>query len=52
VLPTLGLSDIPKEITFVDRDTKMIGNVKVHFYDQPTNGLSYFRMKANLKKLP
>lgn len=52
MLPTLGLSDIPKEIAFVDRETKMIGNVKVHFFDQPTNGLSYFRMKANLKKLP
>lgn len=30
----------------------MIGNVKVHYYDQPTNGLTYIRIKANLKKLP
>lgn len=30
----------------------MIGNVKVHFYDQPTNGISYVRIKANLKNLP
>jgi len=30
----------------------MIGRVKVHFYDQPTNGISYVRLKANLKNLP
>lgn len=30
----------------------MIGNVKVKFYDQPTNGISYVRIKANLKNLP
>lgn len=52
VLPTLSLSDIPKEITYIDRQTKTIGNVKVHYYEQPTNGLSYFRLKVNLKKLP
>ena len=30
----------------------MIGNIKVHYYDQPTNGISYVRIKANLKNLP
>ena len=30
----------------------MIGRVKVHFYDQPTNGISYVRIKANMKNLP
>lgn len=30
----------------------MIGNVKVHFYEQPTNGINYVRIKANLKNLP
>ena len=52
VLPTLTLADIPKQIEFTDRETRMIGTVKVHFYDQPTNGISYVRIKANLKNLP
>lgn len=52
VLPTLSLSDIPKQIAFTDSEVKMIGNVKVHFYDQPTNGISYIRLKCNLKKMP
>lgn len=52
VLPSLSLADIPKNIEFTDKETRMIGNVKVHFYDQPTNGISYVRIKANLKNLP
>lgn len=51
-MPTLSLSDIPRELSFIDSEVKMIGNVKVHYYDQPTNGLSYFRLKVDLKKLP
>jgi len=46
------LNDIPKQIVFTDSEVKMVGNVKVHFYEQPTNGISYFRMKVDLKKLP
>jgi Zn-dependent M16 (insulinase) family peptidase len=52
VLPTLTLNDIPKQIVFTDSEVKMVGNVKVHFHEQPTNGISYFRMKVDLKKLP
>ena len=52
VLPSLSISDIPKQIEFTDSETRMIGNVKVHFYDQPTNGISYVRIKANMKNLP
>ena len=26
--------------------------MKVHFYDQPTNGISYLRVKADLTKVP
>lgn len=34
-------------------ETKYIGKkIKVHFYDQPTNGINYIRIKANLKNLP
>ena len=33
VLPSLTLSDIPKQIEFTDAETRMLGNVKVKFYD-------------------
>ena len=33
VLPTLSLNDIPREISFTDSEVKMIGNVKVNYYD-------------------
>ena len=52
MLPTLSLSDIPKQITYTDSEVKIIGNLKVHFFEQPTNGISYFRLKVDLKKLP
>ena len=52
VLPSLELSDIPKQIEFTDSEVRMVGNTKIHFYDQPTNGISYVRIKANLKNLP
>jgi len=52
VLPTLGLKDIPKQIEFTDSEVKYVGNVKTHFYDQPTNGISYVRIKVNAKRLP
>ena len=29
-----------------------MSNIKVHFYEQPTNGISYFRLKVNLKRIP
>ena len=52
-MPSLNISDISRGVEFVDRETKYIGDkVKVHFYDQPTNGISYVRIKANLKNLP
>ena len=52
VLPSLTLTDIPKQIEYVDSDVRMVGNIKIHFFDQPTNGISYVRIKANLKNLP
>ena len=52
VLPSLSIADIPKQIEFTDAETRRIGRVKVHFYDQPTNGISYVRIKANMKNLP
>lgn len=52
VLPTLGLDDIAKQIEFTDREPRRVSNVDTVFYDQPTNGISYVRIKANLKNLP
>ena len=52
LLPTLTLDDIPKSLIPTECNTRMIGNVKVSFYDQPTNGISYVRIKSNVKNLP
>jgi len=52
-LPTLGIEDIQRSIEFVDSEIRYIGpKIKCHFFDQPTNGISYVRIKANLKNLP
>ena len=53
ILPSLTLDDISRNIEFVDSKTTYIGDkVKCHWYDQPTNGISYIRIKADLKSLP
>jgi len=53
ILPTLSISDISRNIEFIDDETSYInGKVKVKWFDQPTNGISYVRIKANLKSLP
>lgn len=53
ILPTLSISDISRNVEFIDDETSYInGKVKVKWFDQPTNGISYVRIKANLKSLP
>lgn len=53
ILPTLSISDISRNIELIDDETSYInGKVKVKWFDQPTNGISYVRIKANLKSLP
>ena len=52
VLPTLTLDDIQRQVEFVDKDIKHIGKVKSWWYDQPTNGITYVRVKASLKSVP
>ena len=52
VLPTLTLADIPKQIELIESEIRIIGKTKIHFFDQPTNGISFVRIKANLKNLP
>jgi len=52
-LPSLGIEDIQRNVEFTDRETVYITpKVKCHFYEQPTNGISHVRIKANLKNLP
>jgi len=53
VLPTLSIRDIERQIEFVDFDKSFILNkVKCSWFQQPTNGITYVRIKANLKNLP
>jgi Zn-dependent M16 (insulinase) family peptidase len=52
VLPTLNIEDIPKfgeRTVFADHN---ISGVPVHFTEQPTNGLSFLRIKFRLKDAP
>lgn len=47
------MSDISRDIDTVDVDKKTLdGNVDTWWYDQPTNGVSYIRMKVGLQGLP
>jgi len=48
----LGLGDISRDVEFVKSEVKHIANVKTEFFEQPTNGISYIRIKANLKNVP
>ncbi|MBE0616348.1 MAG: insulinase family protein, partial [Proteobacteria bacterium] len=43
VLPTLGLQDIPREERPVSFRTEARAGLDVHWFDQPTNGIGYFR---------
>ncbi len=40
-LPSLKISDIPKEIRYVDPVRTGLNNLDVTFYDRPTNGILY-----------
>lgn len=51
-MPSVSLDDISKQIEFVDPETRLLGKVKTVWYEQPTNGITYIRIKANLKNLP
>lgn len=52
MLPSLAVSDIDRNIEFVDSNRSFIGPVKVHWFAQPTNGISHVRVKLGLKSLP
>jgi Zn-dependent M16 (insulinase) family peptidase len=53
VLPTLEVKDISKEVEKVDYAiSEQILGVPVHYIEQPTNGLSYLRIKLDINDLP
>ncbi|MBU3918069.1 insulinase family protein, partial [bacterium] len=41
-LPSLKVSDIPKKTKFLENYTEDFNHENITFYDQPTNGISYF----------
>lgn len=41
-LPSLKVTDIPKNIRYVAAHKKRIDNLNIKFYDRPTNGILYF----------
>ena len=52
-LPTLVVEDIEKKGKYLVYDsTEPIEGVKVNFIVKPTNGISYIRVKFNVKDLP
>jgi len=55
VLPTLTTGEIERNIEFIDYTESYLDGakrVKCRWYEAPTNGISYVRIKANLNKLP
>lgn len=53
ILPCLGLEDIPTSIEPVQFEKlNLVHDIPLSFFDQPTNGLSFIRIKANIKEIP
>ena len=53
ILPTLKVSDISPEAEKIEfSDQTQVEGVPVYFVEQPTNGLTYLRIKADVKDLP
>lgn len=51
-LPSLQVSDIPKEIKFVDPAKIGLKDLDVTFYERPTNGIVYFNWYFQLEQFP
>eukprot|EP00331_Platyophrya_macrostoma_P017885 CAMPEP_0176471264 /NCGR_PEP_ID=MMETSP0127-20121128/41032_1 /TAXON_ID=938130 /ORGANISM="Platyophrya macrostoma, Strain WH" /LENGTH=556 /DNA_ID=CAMNT_0017865885 /DNA_START=137 /DNA_END=1807 /DNA_ORIENTATION=- len=52
ILPTLELDDIPRKVEATNFERKDIMDIPIHFSEQPTNGLTFFRMKIDIKHCP
>ena len=52
ILPQIALSDISRDIDLTNFEVKEIKeSVYTWWYEQPTNGVSYVRMKVDLKNM-
>lgn len=52
MLPSLDIKDINSSIEEVQYETKSIGKIRTWWFEQPTNGINYIRIKADLSGLP
>ena len=52
VLPTLSISDIPTTIEFIHHEKSRINEVPIYWFEQPTNGLTHWRIKWNISHIP
>jgi len=51
-IPSLKLSDLPRENRRIPRVVTSLADTRVLFHDQPTNGIVYFDMGFDLHTLP
>ncbi|MCK5504152.1 MAG: insulinase family protein, partial [Thermodesulfovibrionia bacterium] len=51
-LPTLELNDIPPTFPLVDHEADEREGVPVYWFDQPTNGISYFNVLVSAETVP
>lgn len=51
-LPTLELLDIPMKFEDIVTQVEQIGDTKVGFFPQPTNGLTYIDVRSDFSTLP
>jgi Zn-dependent M16 (insulinase) family peptidase len=53
ILPCLSLDDIPSVVeTLPYKETKLMNDIPLLYFDQPTNGITFVRIKADIKDLP
>ncbi|MBF0186325.1 MAG: insulinase family protein [Magnetococcales bacterium] len=51
ILPKVTLKDVPPTLSIAEGTIKPVGKMPVHWYDQPTNGLSYMQMVMEVPDL-
>ena len=52
VLPSLTLADIPRTVERIEHEKSMVSAVPVYWFDQPTNGITYARIRCSLRDVP
>lgn len=52
ILPTLTLADVPMKFEDVAHTIEQIGGARVGFFPQPTNGITYIDIQADISGLP